>query len=190
VGIHGYSMSIRKKFVGIRSVLLQNWEGIRVLGMVKVLRVFFRFSQNGRILFRILSNILRDTLEYFGMEYFGILWNIYFAEHLWKNGIPKGIYYLGLALNNFRIPFKNHEIPMEYLRIPGYSRYPTKTIEYLAKIIVEYHWILLNTFTTFGNKTKTMNTHEYSWITNLISLCPKFNKFGVPNPAREHVIRL
>jgi len=31
-----------------------------------------------------------------------------------------------------------HGIPMEYPRIPGYSRYPTNTIEYLAKI-VEYY---------------------------------------------------
>jgi len=41
MGIHGYSMSIRKKFVGIRSILLKNWEGIRDLG--KVFVHFFDF---------------------------------------------------------------------------------------------------------------------------------------------------
>jgi len=42
---------------------------------------------------------------------------------------------------------------MEYLGIPGHSRYPTNTTEteYLAKI-VEYYGILLNTFTKCGTK--------------------------------------
>jgi len=76
MGIHGYSMSIRKKFVGIRRILLENLEGIiRVLGKVLV---YFRFSKifsNVQILFRILSNTL---------GYFGVLWNTYL-----KKSIPK-----------------------------------------------------------------------------------------------------
>jgi len=43
MGIHGYFTSMWKKFVGIQSILLQNWEGIRVLGKVSV--YFFDISK-------------------------------------------------------------------------------------------------------------------------------------------------
>jgi len=69
---HGYSTSIRKKFAGIRSSLLRNWEGIRVLG--KVFVYFFNFLK----MFEYFFKYVLLTFEYFGilwniLEYFGIL---------------------------------------------------------------------------------------------------------------------
>jgi len=65
LGIHGYSMSNRKQFVRIRSILLKNWEGIRVLVKVKVFVCFFDFfsKRKGRI--RMLFWILLSN--YFGI---------------------------------------------------------------------------------------------------------------------------
>jgi len=130
------------KFVGILGILRKHWEGIRYScfgeGITRYSCRFFRFSQNTKyvritlVLVRIVSNTL---------GYFGILWNTlnYFGILC---GIPvQKMEYQRVLLYEyfFRTPlFEYHSgIPMEYLRIPGYSRYPT-TYEYLAKT-VEYY---------------------------------------------------
>jgi len=63
--------------VGIRRILLKNWEGIRVLGKVEGIRVFFDFLKMFEYTF---SNTyeyfgILDTLEY-TLVYFGILCGI------------------------------------------------------------------------------------------------------------------
>jgi len=55
MGIHRYSTSIRKKFVSMRSILLKNGEGVRVLGKVFLkkfdfLKMFEYFFEDFRIL--------------------------------------------------------------------------------------------------------------------------------------------
>ena len=66
MGIPGHSTSIRKKFVGIRSILLKNWEGIFVFYWRRYSCIFLTFSK--------CANTFLNTFEYFGI-YFGILWN-------------------------------------------------------------------------------------------------------------------
>jgi len=158
----GYSKHFTQKLGGYSCF----GEGIRVYFFD-----FLRMFEYWILFFCMLSRILWvwDTLEYFG-----ILWNTLkcFAKYLWKNGIPNTKEYLPrvnpeYSSNTLWIP--TVEYPWNtFVRIPGYSSYPTNTTEYLASKIVEYHWIRLNTFTQCGNKTimtmnsiPMMNTHEY-----------------------------
>jgi len=99
-GIYGcswISTSIRKKFVGIRTIiLLKNWEGIRVLGTVFV--YFFDLLKRSNNTF--LNNTFEyfdfgihdipwNTLEYFGIRPLGILCGIP-IEYLIKKWNTKG----------------------------------------------------------------------------------------------------
>jgi len=108
MGVHGYSMSIRKKFVGIRSIVhcTRKLGGYSWFG--EGIRVFFRFLKKFEYFFEYLR-ILWETLEYFG-----ILWST-LRNTYEKNEKYQRVFTSRLTLNTFRIilirPFESHGIP-------------------------------------------------------------------------------
>ena len=127
---HGYSMSIWKKFVGIRSIFFSKIGRVFVIwGRCSCIFSIFSKCSNRNTFFEYFR-ILWDTLGYFE-----ILCGIPIPLKKWNTQgyLPR------VTLNTFRIPFEYHGL--------------TRIVEY-------YLLLILNTFTKFGNTTMNTHKYS------------------------------